>query len=135
MGYLTSQYFNDLYLYLAQNKLPSKRSAIHKVEAQVEKLIQLDSLLFKLVTTPDRETVLLAIPEVCADKIITLYHSKSFCMTLGSDKNIPYSRRQVFYPRSYALFKTIHERVQHLPTSQKRQATNKAIANQNLIEL
>ena len=30
-GYLTSPYSKDLYLYLAQNKLPSKRSAIHKV--------------------------------------------------------------------------------------------------------
>ena len=30
--YLTSPYFKDLYLYLAQNKLPSKRSAIYKVE-------------------------------------------------------------------------------------------------------
>ena len=29
-GYLTSPYFKDLYLYLAQNKLPSKKSAIHK---------------------------------------------------------------------------------------------------------
>ena len=64
-GYLTSPYFKDLYLYLAQNKLPSKRSAICKVEALAEKFILLDSLLFKLVTTPDRETALLAIPEKC----------------------------------------------------------------------
>ena len=54
-GYLTSPYFKDLYLYLVQNKLPSKGSAIHKVETLVERFILLDSLLFKLVTTPDRE--------------------------------------------------------------------------------
>ena len=41
-----------------------------------EKFILLDSLLFMLVTMPDSETVLLAIPEICADKIITLYHSR-----------------------------------------------------------
>ena len=29
--YLTSPYFKDLYLYLAQNKLPNKKSAVHKV--------------------------------------------------------------------------------------------------------
>ena len=29
------------------------------------------------MTTPEKETALLAIPEVCADKIITLYHSSS----------------------------------------------------------
>ena len=31
-GYLRSPYFNDLYLFLSQNKLPSKKSAIKKVE-------------------------------------------------------------------------------------------------------
>ena len=35
----------------------------------------LDSLSLKLTTIPGRETVLLVIPETCADKIITLYHS------------------------------------------------------------
>ena len=31
-----------------------------------------------LVTTSDRETALLAVPETCMDKIITLYHSSLF---------------------------------------------------------
>ena len=43
-----------------------------------EKYILLDSLLFKLTAIPGRETALLAIPEMCADKIITLYHSNLF---------------------------------------------------------
>ena len=30
------------------------------------------------MTTPDKETALLAIPEICADKIITLYHTSLF---------------------------------------------------------
>ena len=77
-GYLTSPYFKDLYLYLVQNKLPNKKSAIHKVENLAERLIMLDSLLFKMITTPDKETVLLAVPEVCVDKIITLYHTSLF---------------------------------------------------------
>ena len=76
--YLTSPYFKDLYLYLAQNKLPNKKSALHKVENLAEKFILLDSLLFKLVTTPDKETVLLPVPEIYADKIITLYHTSLF---------------------------------------------------------
>ena len=77
-GYLISPYFKDLYLYLAQNKLPQTETAIHKVETLAEKYILLDSLLFKLVITPEKETALLAIPEICADKIITLYHSSLF---------------------------------------------------------
>ena len=84
--YLTSPYFKDLYLYLAQNKLPSKKSAICKVETLAERFILFDSLLFKLVTTPERETTLLAIPEICADKIITLYHTSLFAGHQGVTK-------------------------------------------------
>ena len=35
-------------------------------------------LLFKIVSNPDKEVTVLAIPEVCTDKIITLYHSTLF---------------------------------------------------------
>ena len=48
--------------------------AIKKIKALAEKYILLDSLLFKIVSNPDKEAALLAILEVCADKIITLYH-------------------------------------------------------------
>ena len=51
-GYLSSPYFKDLYLFLSQNKLPSKRSSVKKVEMLAENFVQLDSLIFKLVTTP-----------------------------------------------------------------------------------
>ena len=74
-GYLSNPYFKDLYLLLSQNKLPSKRSSVKKVETLAENFVLLDSLLFKLVTTPDKETALLAIPEICVDKIIALYHT------------------------------------------------------------
>ena len=43
-----------------------------------ERHLLLDSLLFKLVTMPEKEMALLAIPEICADEIITLYHSSLF---------------------------------------------------------
>ena len=58
--------------------MPTKKAAIKRVEVLAEKYIILDSLLFKLTTIPGRETVLLTIPETCADKIITLYHSNLF---------------------------------------------------------
>ena len=77
MGYLNSLYFKDLYLYLTQNKLPCSKSAA-KCEVLVERYILLDSLLFKLNTNAEKETAILAIPEVCADEIITLYHSSLF---------------------------------------------------------
>ena len=76
MGYLNSPYFKDLYL--AQNKWPSSKGDICKVEALAERYILLDSLLFRLNTSPDKEKALPAIPEVCADQIITLYHSSLF---------------------------------------------------------
>ena len=77
-GYLNSPYFKDLYLFLSQNKLPSKKSSIKKVETLAENFVLSDSLLFKLVTTPDKETALLAIPKICMDKIIALYHASLF---------------------------------------------------------
>ena len=61
---------------MAQYKLPSKRS--DKIDTLAERFILLDSLLFKLVNMPDRETALLAIPEICVDKIIMLYHTSLF---------------------------------------------------------
>ena len=48
--YLVSSYFKDIYLYLAQNKLPSNKLAIKKIEALAEKYILLNLLLFKIVS-------------------------------------------------------------------------------------
>ena len=86
-SYLTSPYFKDLYRYLAQNKLPSKRCTICKVETLAERFILLDSLLFKLVTMPDKETALLAIPDICVDKIIMLHHTSLFAGHQGVIKH------------------------------------------------
>ena len=38
-GYLTSPYFKDLYLHLTQNRLPSFKNAIDKVEVLAERYI------------------------------------------------------------------------------------------------
>ena len=38
-GYLSSPYFKDLYLFLSQNKLPSKRSSTKKVETLAENFV------------------------------------------------------------------------------------------------
>ena len=48
VGYLHSSYFKNIFLYLSQNKLPSFKAAIKKVEALSEWYILLDSLLLKL---------------------------------------------------------------------------------------
>ena len=76
VGYLHSPYFKDLYQYLLQNKLLSSKSAIKKLQAISEKYVLLDSLLFSIC--PKKETAVLAIPEMCTDKIITLYHKSLF---------------------------------------------------------
>ena len=86
-GYLNSMFFKDLYRYMTQNKLPSKKNAIHKVLALSQNYILLDQLLFKLITVLDKEKALLAIPEMCADKIISLYHDTLFAGHQGVIKN------------------------------------------------
>ena len=75
-GYLVSSYFKDVYLYLAQNKLPSNKTA----------------------TNPDKETTVLAILEACADKIITLYHSSLFAGHQGATKTYLTINNKFFIP-------------------------------------
>ena len=77
-GYLVSSYLKDIYLYLAQNRLPSNKMINKKVKALAEKYLLLDLLLFITMSNQDKEAAVLAIPEVCAEKIITLYHSSLF---------------------------------------------------------
>ena len=80
-GYLGIPYFKDIYPYLPQNKLPTSKAAIRKVETLAEWYILLDSLFFKI--THEKETAVLAVPEVCTDRIITLYHSSLFAAHQG----------------------------------------------------
>ena len=58
----------------------------------------LDSLLFKIVTTPEKETALLAIPEVCINKITTLYHSSLFAGHRGVIKTYLTINDKLFIP-------------------------------------
>ena len=97
-GYLNSPYFKDLYLYPTQNKLPSSKNAICKVEVVAERYIILDSLLFNLVTIPRKETALLAISEMCACKIIMLYHSSQFAGHQGVIKTYLMIAKKLFIP-------------------------------------
>ena len=114
-GYLVSSYFKDIYLYLAQNKLPSVKSAIRKIEALAEKYILLDSLLFKIILTQEKETAVLAIMEICADKIITLYHLSLFAGHRGVIDIFNY-KWQILYTQLDTLFTIIHKRLSHMPT-------------------
>ena len=95
-GYLNSPYFKDLYLYLSQNKLPNSKSAIHKTEVLAERYILLDSLLFKLKS--EQEKAVLAIPEVCVDQIITLFHSSLFAGHQGVVKTYLTMADKFFIP-------------------------------------
>ena len=104
-GYSCSLYFKDLYLYLSQNKLPTSKSAIRKIETLAEKYVLLDSLLFRI--SLEKETAVLAVPETCANRIITLYHKHLFAGYQGviktyltiSDKF--FIQNLIHYLRSY----------------------------------
>ena len=77
---------------MAHNKLPSSKAGIQKVEALGEKYILLDSLLVKISTMPEKEMAVLAIPEMCVNSIIALYHLSLFT---GHHPNL------IHYLRSY----------------------------------
>ena len=97
-GYLNSPFFKDLYRYLVQNIMLSKCHASHKVEMPAESFILLDSLLYKLITVPNKEKALLAIPENCIEKIIKLYHSSLFPGHQGVIKTYLTIRNKFFIP-------------------------------------
>ena len=97
-GYLGSSYFKDIYLYLAQNRLPSSKAAFRKVEMLAKKYILLDSLLFKVTSTPEKEMAVLAIPETCVDNIISLYHSSLFVGHEGVTKTYLTISDKLFIP-------------------------------------
>ena len=60
--------------------------------------ILLYSLLFKIVTTPEKETVSLDIPEICTDKIITLCYSSLFAGHQGVIKTYLTINDKFFIP-------------------------------------
>ena len=90
---------------MSQNKFPTSKGAIRKVETLAERYVLLDSLLFKI--TPEKETAVLAVTETCTDKIITFYHSSLFAghqgviktyLKIGNKFFIP---NPIHYLRSY----------------------------------
>ena len=83
---------------MSQNKLPSKRYAIKKVKPLAKSFCLLDSLIFKLGTTPDKEAAVLAIPEICIDKIIALYHTSLFAGHQGVVKTYLTMKDKFFIP-------------------------------------
>ena len=78
--------------------MPHKRHARCKVEALAESFILLGSLLFELVTIPDKEKALLVNSETCADKIIELYHTSLFVGHQGVIKTYLTISNKFFIP-------------------------------------
>ena len=107
--YLTSSHFKDIYLYLSQNKLPTSKTSIRKVEMVAEGYILLHSLLFKI--TPEKEIAVLAVPETCADKIITVYHSSLFTGHEGEIKTYLTINEKFFIPNLIYYLRSLHRRM------------------------
>ena len=78
--------------------MPSTKSAFQKVEGLAEKYKLLASLLFKIITTPEKEAALLATAEICTDKIITPYHSNLFTGHQGVVKTYLTINEKFFIP-------------------------------------
>ena len=84
------------------------------METLAEKYILLHSLLFKLLTTPEKQTALLAIPEICADKIIALYHSCLFEGHQGVIQTYLTIGDKFFIPGLICTPKFIYKRMSHM---------------------
>ena len=113
-GYLNSPYFKDLYLYLSQNRMPSSKGAMCKIEILSERYILLDSLLFKLNIEKGKSsnghTRGMCLSNNC------FISFKFICRSPRSHQNIFDYIRQILYSRSHALFKILHQRLSHMST-------------------
>ena len=134
-GYLSSPYFKDLYLFLSQNKLPSKRSAIKKVKTLAKSFVLLDSLIFKLVTTPDKEAAVLGIPEICIDKIIALYHTSLFAGHQGVVKTYVMMKDKFLIPNLMHYLRSFIKGCHICQLSRSDKPPNKTVTTSNLFEL
>ena len=71
--------------------------------------------MFKLITIPEKETALLAIPEICADKIITLYHSSLFAGHQGVVKTYLSIEDKFFLPDLVNYLHSLYKRLPCMP--------------------
>ena len=128
-GYLNSSHFRDIYIYLAQNKLPTSKSAIRKVETLAERYILLDSLLFKI--TPEKETAVLTVPGMCTNKIITLYHSSLFAGHLGVIKTYLTISDKFFIPNLIQYLSSYIKGCHLHQLAHNEKATSETASSQN----
>ena len=96
--------------------MPIKKAAMKRVELLVEKYIMLDSLIFKLTAILGKETTLLAIPEVCADKIITLYDLNLFVGHQGVIKTYLMISDRFYISNLMHYLRSYTKRMPHLST-------------------
>ena len=80
-------------MYLSQHKLLSSKGAMCKIEILSAIYILLDSLLFKLNVEKEK-----AVPEICVDQIIALYHSSLFAGHQGVIKTYLAMSDKFFVP-------------------------------------
>ena len=116
-GDLSSPYFKDLYLFLSQNKLSSQKSSIWKVETLAENFVLLDSLLFKLVTTADKETALFSNTRDMCGQNHCIVPYKSICRSSRCGKNISHHERQILCSWSDVLSEILYKRRSYMPAS------------------
>ena len=72
-----------VYQYLLQNELPSSKLTHKEIRGIIRKICTVRFLIVRIY--PEKETAVLVIPEMCADKIITLYHRSLICRSSRSN--------------------------------------------------
>ena len=95
-GYLSSSFSRT---YLCAWHTISCQTKKHKVLSLSQNYVLLDQLLFKLIMILDKEKAMLAIPESCMDKIISLYHNSLFAGHQGVIKTDLTMTSKFFIPK------------------------------------
>ena len=99
-AYLASPYFKDIYVYLAQNRVPSQSRRAQRVNASAFGYLLIDKLLFKVEKDCTGELVAkLCIPDSKIDMILHSYHSTVLGGHQGVTKTTMTLRQIYFCPR------------------------------------
>ena len=99
-AYLKSPFFRDIFIYLAQNKVPTQMRRLQRINACAYNYILMDCLLFKLEPDSTNEPVAkLCIPDSKIDMLLQHYHSSVMGGHQGVTKTVLSIRQLFFCPR------------------------------------
>ena len=132
-AYLNSPHFQDIYLYLLQNKLPRNSRKWTQVSSAATEYMLLDFLLFKIVKDRDTQEYkpLLCLPTSEVDMLLDYFHSSIMGGHMGITKTYLTISQRFFCPNLAHHVCGIYHRLPCLSVGKSRQISQEAFSKEN----